>query len=89
MKKGLYNWSETNNRKYPILRYDGGYFVNMLKCIDNNIDIPENISFPIIYRCDYYLSNGYRYLDKSQQKYSEQENEMKEKLENMDIIDKY
>ena len=84
MENGLYNWSGTNNKKYPILRHDGGNFVNMFKYIDETT-IPKNINIPRIYRCDYYLSKGYRYLDEDSTLYSEEDNEMETKLENMDI----
>ena len=86
MEKGLYNWSKTNNRKYPILRCDGGEFVNMLRKMDKT-NIPKNIKIPRIYRCDYYLSNGYRYLDEDTKVYTTHEMEMKDKLENMDNND--
>ena len=86
MEKGLYNWSKTNDRKYPILRCDGGGFVNMLRTMDET-NIPSNITIPRIYRCDYYLSKGYRYLDEDTKVYTTPENEMKDKLENMDNND--
>lgn len=87
LEKGLYNWSKSNNRKYPILRYDGGYFINSLKNMDE-IKIPESITFPRIYRCNYYLSNGYRYLDEDKTEYTQQEIEMSDKLDKMDKIDR-
>ena len=83
--KALYNWSCKNERKYPRLRIDGGKFINSLNNMDLN-NIPNNINFPKIYRCDYYLSEGYRYLEKNK-KYNNEDNIKYKKLIDMELKD--
>ena len=73
LSKKLYQWSLRNNTLYPKLRVDGNKFINMKA---SDIELPSNIQFPKIYRCDYYLANGYRYLDKANKVYSDEENKM-------------
>ena len=83
--KALYNWSGKNERKYPRLRIDGGKFINSLNNMDLN-NISNNINFPKIYRCDYYLSEGYRYLENNK-KYNNEDNIKYNKLIDMKLKD--
>lgn len=83
--KALYNWSYKNERKYPRLRIDGSKFINSLNNMDLN-NIPNNINFPKIYRCDYYLSEGYRYLENNK-KYNNEDNIKYKKLIDMELKD--
>ena len=63
LNQGLYNWFINNpENKYPYLRYDGGLFINSINNINLNQAIPKK-NYPRIYRCDYYLSSGYNYLE--------------------------
>jgi len=60
---GLYNWSVNNpDNKYPYLRFHGGSFIKSINNVNFNQNIPKK-NYPRIYRCDYYLSSGYNYLE--------------------------
>lgn len=87
LSKKLYNWSKNNDYKYPSLRVNGNQIINIRVL---NVELPKNIEFPTIYYCDYYLSNGYRFLDniKGKNVYSDKEKEMHLLLDEKDKKDK-
>ena len=89
MNNNLYLWSIKNTQnKYPYLRVHAQSFLWTMKSNDfEKINIPKNISFPRIYRCEYYLGSNYDYLDDCNTIYNEEQIEYKNKLKYMDKCD--
>lgn len=89
MNRNLYLWSIKNGEnKYPHLRVHAQSFLWAMKSNDLEIiNIPKNINFPRIYRCEYYLGSNYDYLDDCNTIYNEEQIENKEKLKYMDDSD--
>ena len=89
MNRNLYLWSIKNGEnKYPHLRVHAQSFLWAMKSNDlETINIPKNINFPRIYRCEYYLGSNYDYLDDCNTIYNEEQIENKEKLKYMDDSD--
>lgn len=89
LNKALYMWSIKNeHNKYPQLRVDGFSFIYNLENINDDDDIPKK-NYPRIYNCDYYLSQGYNYLDDESKKYTDNELIMKKKIINQEMLDIY
>tara|TARA_Y100000741_G_scaffold356666_1_gene333587 strand:+ start:3715 stop:4284 length:570 start_codon:yes stop_codon:yes gene_type:complete len=88
LNKGLYNWSINNlHNKYPHLRVDGFSFIYNLKNMNDEY-IPKK-NYPRIYRCEYYLSQGYTYLDDKNKKYTDNQLDAQKKLLNCEMLDIY
>tara|TARA_B100000401_G_C52607465_1_gene624991 strand:+ start:152 stop:721 length:570 start_codon:yes stop_codon:yes gene_type:complete len=86
LNKGLYIWSQKNqHKKYPYLRVDGFSFVYNLKNMNDEY-IPKK-NYPRIYRCEYYLSEGYTYLDDKNKKYTDKQLDAQKKLLNCEMLD--
>ena len=89
LNKNLYLWSIKNpENKYPYLRVHAQSFLWAMNSNDfQTINIPKNINFPCIYRCEYYLGSNYDYLDDSNTIYNEEQIQNKQKLKYIDNKD--
>ena len=75
LNKVLYTWSLKNpHNKYPSLRLDGSSIIYLFKSLDSSkIEYDKSIEYPRIYVCDYYISQGYNYLNFNDEKKTEKQ----------------